>query len=304
MFDAIDKKACVVVVNYESESALVNLLSDIACYDNKRVFLVDNSDKSPLNKDFFFPGIDLEVITPRKNLGFGAGCNLGLKKAFGEGYGYAFLVNPDVRFDGDVFDQMLAGYVQEKSSKVVAVPTIVFDDDPESIWYAGGEITPLLLRATVNNYMGVYNPAEFFGDNEDVGFASGCFMLLSKEVFELTGGFDERIFLYEEDVDFSIRCRSLDISLKYFPSIVVRHVCQASSRAPGEGFVPILSAENPRLPFYLKNIITSKKILYRNVKSFWGRNLRIFAYKFYLMALLFRYRHRRDVFGIILRGIL
>jgi GT2 family glycosyltransferase len=295
-------KFAIVIVNFESEIVLANLLADIAIHDRAKVYVVDNSVEHKLPDRFSVEDLDVTLMRTSENVGFGSACNIGALRAFSDGMEYVFFVNPDVRIQGDVFSQMVGRYCLDGNNKKVVVPSIVFDDSPDVVWYGGGDVTPLLLRAQVRNYMETYNDKDGAAER-DITFATGCFMLLSSCVFKITSGFDERIFLYEEDVDFSLRCRNSGIKLVHYPDVCVRHVCQFSSRDVGDDFVPILSPVNKKLTFYLEHILKSKKIVFANYPGKLGRWIRILLFKIYQLALLFKYRKRWDACRLIVRDV-
>ncbi len=63
----------------------------------------------------------------------------------------------------------------------------------------------------------------------DVDWVAGAFMLLPREVFDRTGGFDERLFMYGEDLEWCYRIRDHGWRIRYYPSATVMHVDHASS---------------------------------------------------------------------------
>lgn len=293
------RRYAVVIVNYESELVLRELLLDIRRCNPLRVYVVDNSLIEKLPVDFAVDGLDVSVIFPGGNIGFGSACNRGMSQAFSDGVDSVYLINPDVRFSGEVLDDMYSHYSASEDRYKIAVPSIVFEDAPEVVWYYGGDVTSILLQAKVRNYMKPLPFVENELEEKPITFASGCFMLLSKEVYEKTGGFDERIFLYEEDLDLSLRSLRLGINLQHYPWVVVRHICQYSSREKGEGFTPILSSDNKKLKFYLSNILKSKRIVYSNISGQGRRFFTRLIFRLYILALVVRYRRRRDVWPIL-----
>jgi len=68
-----------------------------------------------------------------------------------------------------------------------------------------------------------------YSHERDVDWVAGAFMLLPREVFEQTGGFDESLFMYGEDMEWCYRIRDLGRPIRYFPSASVVHVDHASS---------------------------------------------------------------------------
>jgi asparagine synthase (glutamine-hydrolysing) len=68
-----------------------------------------------------------------------------------------------------------------------------------------------------------------YGEERDVDWVAGAFMLLPRQVFEATGGFDERLFMYGEDMEWCYRIRDHGWKVRYYPSASIMHVDHASS---------------------------------------------------------------------------
>jgi GT2 family glycosyltransferase len=63
----------------------------------------------------------------------------------------------------------------------------------------------------------------------DVDWVIGAFMLLPREVFEQTGGFDERLFMYGEDMEWCHRIRARGWRVRFYPSASIMHWGHASA---------------------------------------------------------------------------
>lgn len=81
--------------------------------------------------------------------------------------------------------------------------------------------------------------------------ACGAAMIMKREVFLTAGGFDDRFFMYYEDVDLSYRVRALGYSIRFCPAAVVRHVHTGSSQEWSPFFMYYVYRN--RLLFILKN---------------------------------------------------
>jgi N-acetylglucosaminyl-diphospho-decaprenol L-rhamnosyltransferase len=68
---------------------------------------------------------------------------------------------------------------------------------------------------------------------KEVGVVTGCFLLVSRRVFDELGGFDERYFMYGEDVDFSIKARKAGYRPVICPDAVITHEVGKSSATLG-----------------------------------------------------------------------
>ena len=68
-----------------------------------------------------------------------------------------------------------------------------------------------------------------YAEERDVDWVTGAFMLLPAQVFRDTGGFDERIFMYGEDMEWCYRIRDCGWRIRYFPQARIMHMRHASA---------------------------------------------------------------------------
>lgn len=133
-----------------------------------------------------------EIIQTNSNGGFGVGSNTSAKAGKGE---IVFFYNVDTAIDPDAFSIL---------SKEV-------ENSPQSIG-------AFEMRQMPYEHPKYYNPLTL-----ETSWASGAALALKREVFEKTGGFDESIFMYCEDVDLSWRIRLAGYTIKYLPCAVTQH---------------------------------------------------------------------------------
>src|SRR4051794_38988438 len=68
-----------------------------------------------------------------------------------------------------------------------------------------------------------------YSEERDVDWVAGAFMLMPRAVFEQTGGFDERLFMYGEDMEWCYRIRDHGWRVRFYPQASIVHVDHASS---------------------------------------------------------------------------
>ena len=169
--------------------------------------------------EFPFPILVLENSTP---LGFSANHN----QAFARSGGQFFCVlNPDIRLEQDPFPVLLAS-LSDMSIGVVAPLVLNAQGTVEDS--ARPFPTPLhvfckAIGACKGSYYSAGSEA-FFPD-----WVAGMFLLFPRQVYELLGGFDQRYFLYYEDVDICARLRLLGYRVMLNPLAKVIHHAQRSS---------------------------------------------------------------------------
>lgn len=138
-----------------------------------------------------------ELVAPDRNLGFGAGANRGAARAIEFGADALLLLNPDASIDGDslrILRQTLAG-----DPLTMLSPLVVRPDG--TIWFSGNDL--LLDSGTLRTTR--RRPGD--SDEPVETWLSGACLMVGRALWERVGGFDERYFLYWEDVDLSHRVR-------------------------------------------------------------------------------------------------
>ena len=208
------------------------------------VVVVDNQGNGSEIRERLEAPEAVRWIAPDRNLGFGRAVNRGIDEAVGEGgHDSALILNNDARVAADAIEH-LTGALREDPRCALAVPRIVRDDG--TLWYGGGGIDWAKGSAYVVGSGGPHD-SEAALQARDVTFATGCAMLVSLEAWQEVGGFDPRYFLYEEDVELSLRLVAAGWTLRYVPAAMVVHGGQMSQRDTDEPFVPIHDPTHPRL---------------------------------------------------------
>lgn len=207
------------------QNALVNsLLSDLErlCRPGLSVLVTENvHDAVPLAVDRLRHPV--RVLTNTSPRGFGANHNA----AFVHCTTPAFcVVNPDIRLHNDPFPSL----GEALSSKEVGVvgplvrnPAGTIEDSARRFPTVAG-----LARKLVAGTSGPDYPAD--RGPRDVDWVAGMFMLFRSEAFRAVGGFDERFFLYYEDVDLCARLRQRGLRCVFQPEASVIHDARRASR--------------------------------------------------------------------------
>ncbi len=177
-----------------------------------------------------FPAV--EIVQTGANLGFSGGINMGIRHALAAGAQQVLLLNNDTI----VHPRMVERLAERCAADVGIVSPAVFHmDPPHRIWSTGGGIDPVLLEITGNHGRGEGLPPGPIARE----FVTGCAMLISRRVFEEVGLFDERFFMYYEDMDFCLRVCAAGYRILLVPDALLWHrVSQSSGGAnsPGERY--------------------------------------------------------------------
>ncbi len=179
------------------------------------IIVIDNDSRDGsgdmLQSDFKKIPI-IRIIKNRRNIGFAAGVNVGIRLALKEKADLIFLLNNDAVVEGDCLIG-LKNEMLEEARTGIAGPRIFYSHDPERIWHGGGRFNHLLSGVVIKEK----NKKEGWHGSEigDVSFLTACAMMIHKSVFEAIGLFDDNYFFYAEDLDFCIRARRAGFKLKY-----------------------------------------------------------------------------------------
>lgn len=208
-------KIFVIILNYNGGKDLLKTIQSIvdSSYENLEIVLVDNNSAddslSLARQGVMTPCSDEEKLSQihfienEKNLGFGAGNNVGIKFAFENEADYIFLLNNDALVQKNTISNLIEFIKNERNVGLVS-PVIYFDLNYKKVWFCGGKINWWKMRAEhydSGRVQACLNPIE-------TEYVTGCAMLISREVFEKVGLFDENIFLYYEDTDLSLRVKN------------------------------------------------------------------------------------------------
>jgi len=200
------------------------------------VIVVDNhsADGSPEYLQTRFSRVRF-IFNP-ENLGYGRANNLGLKHASGR---YILFLNPDTILAEDSLVKCLGFLESHPGSGAMGVRMI--DGHGEflresmrgfpSPWVAFCKMSGLTTlfprsRWFARYYLGHLDP----GMEHSVDVLSGAFMMIKKEALDKTGGFDERFFMYAEDIDLSERIRQAGFRNYYYPGTSIIHFKGESTR--------------------------------------------------------------------------
>jgi GT2 family glycosyltransferase len=186
-----------------------------------------------------FPGVRLLALP--ENLGFARGVNRAAEIATGE---YLLLLNPDtVLHDDGGLERLLAFARSHPEHGLFGGRTLWPDGTlcPGSVWGAPSlwsHACFAFLLSSAFKGSRVFDPDSLGSWRRDsvrrVGVVTGCLLLVSRADWDALGGFDERFFMYGEDVDLSLRAARAGRPPVLFPSMEITHVVGVSSESrPG-----------------------------------------------------------------------
>ncbi|GAA3634107.1 glycosyltransferase [Lentzea roselyniae] len=212
----------VVVVNYRGAEDTITCVRGLAELDYPaellQVIVVDNEAHDSARLKTELPGA--KIVTSDQNLGFAGGCNLGVEHATGSVL--AFL-NNDARADRNWVRTAIKVFHAEPT--VGAVASKVLDWDGQKIDFVDGGLTWFGMgykRHAGQDDTGAYDAPQ------DVLFGTGSALFVRAEVYRELGGFDDRFFMFYEDVDLGWRLNLRGWRVRYEPASLTFHRHHAS----------------------------------------------------------------------------
>ena len=254
-------RTCAITINYkgaDDTAACVASLSQSTVPVS--IVVVDNTPNDPDLEKALLPFLDdIKLIRAPENLGFGRGNNLGIDWALANtDCEFILIFNNDAMVKPDTIRQLEAAMNLHPEAGIVTA-RIVLAEDETKLWYGGGEVD---WRRGGGRVPGVLGPANtpLALRARHVTFASGCAMMVRSDILRQLGGFDSRFFMYEEDLELSLRVQKDGWRIWYESAAIIKHLGQGSMRKEGEKFLGLLWADNPNLPFYVFHIIQNRLI--------------------------------------------
>lgn len=218
-----------VIVNYQSRKYLKkNLLSIFKRVQNVEyeIVIVNNDEKRLRkfieNKAKTIDDIDLrriKVVEINKNVGFAGGCNAGVKKTQGE---ILCFLNPDTEIVSENISEIVSEF--KKNDKVGIIgPKIIEKSGKIQKWIAGKELN---LKKILKNNLGIIEDKKIWlsEKKQKVAWVTGAVLFARRNLFEKINGFDEKFFMYFEDIDLCKRIGESGFEILFFPTFTVQHL--------------------------------------------------------------------------------
>lgn len=208
----------IITVNWNSGTQLKECIESIQkaefsnCILNK-VVVVDNDSKD--NSLELLEALNyekLEIIKNSDNLGFGKACNIGAKNSKSD---FILFLNPDAIVYEETFKKLF-DYIEKNDTSDVAVYGVQLIGDDGKVQRSCARIPSLSNFVSRSLGLNKLNPKLFPSytmqdwdhlDTREVDQVMGSFFMIKRDVFEKLNGFDERFFVYYEELDLSKRIK-------------------------------------------------------------------------------------------------
>lgn len=229
-------KVVSVIVNYKNPFDTIECVDSLLRnnYENLDIIIVDNASGDgsfETLRDHYSGTSKVRVIFSKENRGYAGGNNIGIKLALKEGAEYILILNNDTIVPMELVETLVKVSVSLEDKAVIGTKIYYFDQK-DKLWFAGGYFSR--LRASgYHTGIGQIDNGQFNRQRE-VTFLTGCLLFVPKRIFEVVGLFDEKFFLYGEDLDFSLRVLAKGFKLVYTPKTAVWHKVSASHKTDSQ----------------------------------------------------------------------
>jgi len=231
--NGISPDVSIIIVSYNTRDLLKRCLSSLLQESsgiNCEIIVIDNGSDKENSADVVtsqFPGIKL--IVSDINVGFGAANNMGFRIAKGR---YIALLNSDAFLHPNALS--IAIEKMDANPKIGLGGAKLVGEDGS--WQPSARMFPSPLNdfLYLSGLATKYPHSRFFGradrtwapveEPTEVDWVPGAFSIIRREVLEQIGYFDERFFLYYEEVDLCKRIKNAEYSIWYWPDVIVTHL--------------------------------------------------------------------------------
>lgn len=227
----------IIIVNYNSSEYLVKCLDSIARLEKTyfvldKIVVVDNSSDQR-NQYMLEERKEIYLIKNNKNEGFAKACNQGADETKSD---YILFLNPDTILFEDTLDRSVECYEKQKNKGIGVLGVQILNEH--------NEITKTCSRFPKNFYffakcMGINRIVQSWNqfmlewdhkESKKVDEVIGAYFFVSRDIFQLLNGFDERFFVYYEEVDFCYRLMQKGYYSYYYADAAIVHLVGGASK--------------------------------------------------------------------------
>lgn len=222
-----------IVTFHSPENEIKNLLNGLVNSAISTIYIIDNSLNDSLRS---VQHISNKIIyIHNANLGYGAGHNIAINKALELKNKYHIVINPDIYLEGNSIN-ILKEYMDNHPNVGLVMPQILYPNGkiqylckllPTPIDLIIRRFIPISSYQEKSNYKYELRFTNYDKEME-VPALSGCFMFIRCSVLDKIGGFDERFFMYAEDLDLCRRIGEISQTI-FYPNAKVFHAYEKGS---------------------------------------------------------------------------
>lgn len=220
-----------IIVTYNSAADIGGLLASLPAAAGGltvRTVVVDNGSRDA-TADIVRGHRDVVFVPAGANIGYAAGINLGRRHA--GRCGALAVLNPDLVLEPGALRELRVALAENPAAGAV-VPALLAEDgarhhclrrEPSISRALGDAVLGGHLGGRPGRFSEIVRDGERYLRRHPIDWATGAAIMVSAECDQAVGGWDERFFLYSEEVDYAARIRAAGYLIEYVPAAVARH---------------------------------------------------------------------------------
>ena len=242
----------VVIVNWNSADYVYQCLKSIALNPpplSYEVVVVDSGSYDQCGEMLRREFPDVVFVQSEMNVGFARANNLGVRHSVGR---VLFFLNPDTEIIGNAIGKLFGTLDSESAAGLVGARLLNTDGSLQTTCI---QAFPTILNQMLDSgwlqqryhHWGIWGIAALYKSTSrpsDVEVISGACMMMKRTVFESLSGFDERFFMYSEDLDLNYRVRQAGLRCLYVPDAIIMHHGGGSSNCARSMFSVVMMRES------------------------------------------------------------
>ena len=232
------KKIDIVIVNWNSGNQLNKCLASIArlrCDTISKVIVIDNDSFDGSADNLEAVGLPLQTIYNSTNMGFARACNQGARECDSP---YLLFLNPDT----EIYENSLTGplaFMEKPEHSAIGICGIQLIDEKNIISRSCARFPSIVRFGSqaigIDKLPGLKGTGVHMNDwdhlsSKSIDHVIGAFFFIRRCLFDILNGFDERFFVYLEDVDFSFRAKKAGWGSYYLANAQAFHKGGGSSQ--------------------------------------------------------------------------
>ena len=225
----------IIIVSFNTKKYTLDTISSVIKHIKipYEIIVVDNNSTDG-SRQALAKLKNIKLIAEKSNRGFGAANNLAAATATGK---YLLFLNSDTLLENDAVSHAVDYLQKHPQTGAYSVRL----SNPDGSTQASGGYSPTLSRV-LNWQLGLddlpiiskfFKPIHphlwFYNQKRELDWITGAFLMIPKKIFDKVSGFDEKMFMYAEELELCYRIKNLNKKIIYDPSTSIIHYGGASS---------------------------------------------------------------------------
>lgn len=216
-------KCVVIIINHNTWYDTIECVRSLGkCGDDYEILIIDNASHDNSYENLTKELKGYRIIRSEKNLGFSGANNFGISLYKNNMPKYFICLNNDTIVKPDALE-ILINEMDRNSSASLGTGQIMMFPDTNKFWYNGGTLINWRGLAVHFDHLRVANNYYIKKDPIYINFISGCYICIRSDSLEKLGLWNEKFFLYLEDIELSARAVKKKLKLLYVPGSVIYH---------------------------------------------------------------------------------